>query len=218
MFKNVQADSDNMIVEIREYLDFISQNHPPPPAAIPRYINTAKGLIYVQLYGVIENTVINTVSTTINYINAENTNISNLNPCIHALILNDELNSLINVNSKKWDKRHHLFERIHLDDIAVISNVLFPTDGKNIGLDQLNTIWKTFGLTAPIFKDITFSSRLKDIVANRINVAHGNVSPSEVGKIVTTTDLYARLQDVSSYCSYLISTFEDYVNKKKYLK
>lgn len=218
MFKDVQADSANMIVEIREYLDFISQNQPPPPAAIPRFINTAKGLIYVQLYGVIENTAIKTISKTINYINAENTNISNLKNCIHALILNDELNSLISVNSKKWDKRHLLFERINLDGVGIITNDLFPTDGKNIGLSQLNTIWKTFGLNVPIFKDLSFSGRLKDIVANRINVAHGNTTPAEVGKLVTTTDLYARIQDVSAYCSYLISTFEEYVNKKQYLK
>jgi hypothetical protein len=218
MFKDVQADSANMIVEIREYLDFISQNQPLPPHPIPRFINTAKGLIYVQLYGVIEFTVIKTISKAISYINAEKANLSQLKPCIHALILNDDLNSLINVNSKKWDKRHVLFEKIALDNIAGINDVLMPTDGKNIGYNQLSSIWRTFGLTVPVFKDVSFTGRLKDIILNRINVAHGNVPPSEVGKNVTIPDLHARIQDVSAFCSYLISIFDDYIKNKQYFK
>jgi hypothetical protein len=217
MFKDVQADSDNMIVEIREFLDFISLHHPQPPITTPRHLNTAKGLIYVQLYGVIENTVLKTLSKTIDYLNSESLSLSKLKYSILALVLDNELNSLINTVSKKWDKRNDLFLKIKSDDRAIISNTLCPTDGKNIGANQLNSIWRTFELISPIFSDLTFTGRLRDIVSNRINIAHGNTTASEVGKLVTMADLYTRIQEVSAYCSHFISAFDGYMQSKEYL-
>ncbi len=169
MFSDVQADSDSRIVEIRDYVDFLTLNHPNPPSAIPRHINCAKGLVYVQLYGIMENTVIKTITKTIDLINIENIQISRLKPSLMALAADNELNALISSISKKWDKRNDLFSKLASNGLCSIANTLLPTDGKNIGESQLHSIWKTFEIAAPIFYDIKFSSRLKDIVLNRIN-------------------------------------------------
>ena len=217
MFKNVQADSDSMIVEIREFLELISEKSPVLLSPVPRYINTAKGLIYVQLYGVIENTILRTLSKTIDYINNEKISLSNLKPVILALALNNELDSLIHVNKKKWDKRYDLFLRLDVDSVIEISNVLVPTDGKNIGISQLHSIWRTFNMKAPIFDDPTFGGRLTEIVTNRINIAQGNVPASDIGKSLTISDLNDRISEVSAFCSYFISTFNEYVTCKRYL-
>jgi hypothetical protein len=217
MFKDVQADSDNMIVEIREYLDFIAPHHPNAPVDIPRQINTAKGLIYVQLYGVIESTVLRTLSKTIDYINSENIKLSELKYCALALVLDDELNSLVNSVKRKWDKRALVFSKINDDLVVSINNTLLPTDGNNITSAQLTSIWKTFGIQAPMFADLRFIDRLKDIVTNRINIAHGNTTAAEVGKLITPNDLYIKIRDVSAYCSHFIATFDSYISTKEYL-
>ena len=218
MFSDIQTVSTQRIIEIREYLDFISPLIPAAPVSTPRHLNTAKGLIFVQLYGVIEYTINSTVAKCILYINGETVNLSDIKPIIMGLALNSNLDSLKYASAKKWDRRYSLFKEIE-DDLTVdISSDLLPTDGKNITFTQLNSIWKTFCLTAPIFHDITFRGRLQDIVGNRCNIAHGNQSAADVGSKVTPAELSDRLNEVSGFCSHFISVFEDYIVNKKYKK
>jgi hypothetical protein len=95
---------------------------------------------------------------------------------------------------------------------------LLPTDGGNFTDKQLKSIWDTFNLSAPLFHDMRFRGRLQDIVTNRINIAHGNCSASDVGKKVTSNDLHISLSDVSGFCTHVITTFEDYIASKQFLK
>ena len=92
-----------------------------------------------------------------------------------------------------------------------------PTDGKNIRYSQLESIWKTFCITAPILNAPSIGGRLKDIVDNRNAIAHGNNTAAEIGSRVSMTDLHNRYNEMSSYCSYVIQVFEDYVNNKDFL-
>src|SRR2546421_7714225 len=112
LFSDIQADSSQRIVEIREYLDFIAPLIPPPPSAPPRYLNTAKGLIFVQLYGVIEFTVSSVIAKCISYINSESVKLSDVKPIIMGMALNPELDALIAVSSKKWEKRYNVFYKV----------------------------------------------------------------------------------------------------------
>ncbi len=93
-----------------------------------------------------------------------------------------------------------------------------PTDGKNIHHPQLESIWKAFCLTDPIFHDNRFRGRLQEIVSNRVNITHGNLSASDIGARVTIKDLNDRLNEVSAFCTYFISVLDDYIVNKKYKK
>lgn len=218
MFNDIEVNSSQRIVEIREYLSSIMPLIPAPPTATPRYLNTAKGLIFVQLYGVIEYTVTSVISKCIFYINSESVKLSDIKPIIIGLALHSDLDSLIQVSSKKWEKRYNIFRKIEQDITVDIIDDIMPTDGGNIKYSQLESIWKTFCLAEPIFHDIKFRGRLEDIVTNRINIAHGNEPASTIGARVTIQDLSDRLNDVSAFCTYFISVFESYVINKKYRK
>ncbi|WP_158824758.1 MAE_28990/MAE_18760 family HEPN-like nuclease [Mucilaginibacter lacusdianchii] len=217
MFDDIEAQCTQRITEIREYIDFISPLIPAPPVAPPRYLNTSKGLVFVQLYGLIEFTVLKTIEKTIACINSENLTVKQIKPVLLGLALNSSLDSLIDANRSKWDKRHDLFDKIDRDVTVVIESHLLPTDGKNIQLKQLESIKNIFCISQPIFHDIRFTSRIREIVQNRINVAHGNSSASDVGASYTTTDLLNRLTEVSAFCSYFISVFDDYIESEAYL-
>lgn len=217
-FNDIQINSSQRITEIREYLDFIAPLIPAPPVATPRYFNTAKGLIFVQLYGVIEYTVNSTIAKCISHINNDSIKISNIRPIIIGMALSTELDSLAQVGSKKWEKRLNIFQKLEQDITVHIKDDIMPTDGKNIHHPQLENIWKTFCLTDPIFHDNRFCGRLQEIVSNRINIAHGNLSASDIGARVTIQDLNDRLNEVSAFCTYFISVLEDYVANKKYKK
>jgi MAE_28990/MAE_18760-like HEPN len=218
MFNDIQINSSQRIVEIREYLDFIAPLIPPPPIATPRYLNTAKGLIFVQLYGVIEHTITSSIAKCISYINSDSVKLSEIKPIIMGMALSPDLDSLTQASSKKWEKRHDVFQKLEKDIVVRILDDLMPTDGKNINYPQLQSIWKTFCLTDPIFHDNSFRGRMQDIVSNRINIAHGNLSASDIGARVTIQELNDRLNEVSAFCTHFISILEDYIVNKKYKK
>lgn len=218
MFNDIQTNSAQRISEIRELLAFITPLIPKAPSAIPRHLNTIKGLIFVQLYGVIEYTISTTIAKSILYINAESLKLSEVKPILLGMALNPDFESLIHTTYRKWNKRFDLLSKIEHDLIVNIATDILPTDGRNIHAPQLESIWKTFCLTDPIFNDISFQGRLQDIVTNRIAIAHGNDSASDIGSRFTEADISVRINDVSSYCSYFISVFEDYIVMKKYKK
>lgn len=216
MYTVVKTRSAQRITEVREYLDFLVPLIPDAPTATPRHLNTAKGLIFVQLYGVVEFTICATVAQAIDAINGEMIPIQDLQPFMWGLALNAELDSLNQANRNKWDKRVKLFDTVVRNEKVDIRNDIMPTNGKNYTSSQLESIWKTFCISAPIFDDLTFRGRLQEIVGNRINIAHGNSSAAEVGSRVTAADLRGRIDDVSQFCSYFISVFEDYCLNQRY--
>jgi RiboL-PSP-HEPN len=216
MFTNIQISSDQRITEIREYLDLIAQLIPDPPVSTPRYLNTAKGLIFVQFYGVIEYTVNSAVAQCISHINNASVKLSDIKPIIMGMALNSELDALMQVNSQKWEKRHNIFKILEQDVVVHIANDILPTDGKNIRDPQLKSIWKTFCLTNPIFHDQGFRGRLEEIVSHRNRIAHGNQPASEIGARVTIPELTSRLNEVSAFCTYFVSVLDDYIIYKKY--
>jgi hypothetical protein len=108
--------------------------------------------------------------------------------------------------------------QLQINDIVNMNTSLLPTDGGNFTDKQLKSIWDTFNISGPIFHDIRFRGRLQNIVTNRINIAHGNCAASDVGKIVTINDLHTSLLDVSGFCTNVITTFEDYITSKQFLK
>lgn len=218
MFSDVNQNSTQRIVEIREFLDFFSSQIPKPPITTPRYFNTSKGLIFVQLYGVIEYTINSTVARSIFLLNSESVKILDVKPPIWGMVLNPELDSLNQANRKKWSKRLELFQKIALNENVSIATDVMPTNGDNFHVPQLQSIWDTFQIRAPLFHDVKFRGRLQDIVANRINIAHGNSSAADIGSAVTVIDLQERVTDVSKYCSYFISVFEDYINNRGFSK
>lgn len=216
MFTDIQTLSAERVTEIREYIDLIDPLIPAAPTSTPRSLNTSKGLVFVQLYGLIEFTVLKTLQKAIFYINNENLKISEFKPIILSLVLNPNLDSLQAVNKKKWDKRFELFRKIEDNIYLEIDNALLPTNGENIQEPQLQSIWNIFCISDPIFHDIKFKSRITEIATNRINIAHGNVSAADVGSGVTINDLNNRLNEVSEFCSYFINVFENYIKSGQF--
>ena len=214
MYKDIETESAQRISEIREHIHFIASQTPPPPITVPRYINTEKGLVFVELYGVLEYTILQTLSRTISILNSENIHMDKLKANLWALALDSELEALNQANTKKWDKRKTVFSAVLANPIVVMDENLLPTDGKNFTSRQLQSIWDAFGISEPLFHDVRFGTRMKDIVVNRINVAHGNSSPSDVGSAFTINDLEERLNDVSAFCTYLIGIFDDYISQR----
>ena len=53
---------------------------------------------------------------------------------------------------------------------------------------------------------------------NRNKIAHGNVSPDEVGKAQSYMDMQRRTNEVEEICKHIIESFSKYIQQKDYLK
>lgn len=216
-FEDVENSSTLRITEIREYIDSIIPLVPNAPVSTPRYLNTSKGFVFVQLYGLIEFTVIKTVQKAIFYINSDNLKVNQLKPVILSLALSPHLDSLSQIGKNKWQKRFNLFEKIEQNILVNIEDTLLPTNGQNIQAQQLESIREVFCISRPLIHDVMFTTRIKEIANYRINIAHGNISSAEIGSNFTTTDLSSRLTEVSNFCSHFIDVFNEYIANKHYL-
>jgi HEPN superfamily protein len=216
MYDDLKANTTNRVVEIREVIEFIKPIIPVAPKKIPRHLNTLKGMIYVQLYGLVEYTILQIVSQTIEHINNANINLSQLKPSLYSLALHPNLDSLKDANRAKWDKRYELFRSLEIDNVVKISETLLPTDGRNIQDTQLKSICNIFCINKPYYPDVKFLTSLKEIVGHRINIAHGNLTAAQIGSGVEIDRLELRLDETSKFCSHIIELFDDYVTAAEY--
>lgn len=216
MFQSLETEIIHRVSDIRDYVAFTSAALPQAPNTPPNHLNLAKGLVDVHLYGMVEYTVLQTVAVAISYINNENLNLNDIKPQIVSLVLDAELSSLFGATSRKWDKRHELFSAIELNSIINIRNDLMPTDGKNFTQSQLNSIKKIFCIQSELFHDLRFIGVLQSIVGNRINVAHGNSSATQVGASMTIGQIQSRIDETFNFCIHFISTFDAYLSAQHY--
>lgn len=218
MFNDILSESTSRLTEVRDMLNFIKLNTPNPPQSPKPIIIALRGMFFVQLYGSYEYTIRSTIIRTIEEINQFNPKLFDCKRILTCLILNDGLNALAAVGEKKkWEKRWNLAKISNINNNITINPDLMPTDGKNFRYKQLNSIWTSFGVSDPILPRNEIGGRIDEIVELRNAIAHGNQSPLEIGKRFTNTDLNQRFDDINEYCTYVISTFENYISNKLYL-
>ena len=218
MFSDISLQSTLRLIEVRELLDFIKSNTPKPPMVEPSNIVISKGLFFVHLYGAYEYTVKTTVSRAIDLINKKRPLLNDCKPLFLSVILNSHLDSIASVGDKKWERRHALFSEFDINNTVQIQNDIFPTNGRNIKYRQLESIWATFSITDPILPRPALGGRISELVSNRNAIAHGNEPAAAIGSLNTITELYLRHSEISEVCSYIIKTFEDYINDERFLK
>lgn len=225
MFDYIKRESAARFVEIRDYLNYITpietdpavQNNRAPVE--PSHKIVERGLFFVHLYGVVEYTVRSTLSTTISMINNERCKYSDLKPVFLSVALDGEFESLSQVKSnKKWQKRWEMLSRGASHEIVILSNDINPADGTNIKYKQLEIIWNSFCIDAPILPSVGTGGLLNELTENRISIAHGIESPEAVGRRYTYDELKIRFNAINELCSYIIDTFEEYIDEKKFRK
>lgn len=123
--------------------------------------------------------------------------------------------------NKKWENRYKLFKELTKDKvIEQIESTLFPSSNGNIKEQQLDRVWKTFGIKAPMFEPehMSVKQTLLDLANGRMAVAHGRECASQIGSLKSSSDLEELYDSISRYCSYLIECFTQYINQEEYLQ
>lgn len=177
---------------------------------------TLKGLFFIALYGAVERCVTYSVTICIESINNLHLDLLKIKPVVWALILDPDCTRMEQCNDKKWTYRNKLFSEIKNVKAKNIIPTLFPTSIGNIKKAQIEGIWKTFDIQSEMFPDPSVIGRLNDLAQNRMFIAHGDKTASEVGSNYSSDDLLIFYDKIKEWSSYLISCFDSYIKNEEY--
>lgn len=219
MFSELKNNSNLKLHDIRMYIDKINTTPSSPLSNISDFDNANKGLFFVYLYGVFESIIKTTIGVTIEHLNSSSITLANCKKELLCMIFDGEYTSLYSVgNDKKWDKRWSISTRLRLNEIVVINPNVFPTDGKNIKVKQLESIFNSFGFQEDILPRGEIGGYINEMVQNRNHIAHGDVLPHDIGKRYTIVDLNKRFDCIDEYCTYFMDICENYIDNNYYLE
>lgn len=211
MFNEIKEELTRKICELRLWLSNINDSDD--------FSAINKGLFYVYIYGIYEETVRTVVQKTIEELNAKSVKIDECIYELYALIFSAEYDSIYGVgNEHKWEKRWNISDKLTRNPIVSIPNEIVPTDGKNLRYRQLESIAKSFGIHNAILPRAEIGGNIQEMVDNRNYIAHGNKTPKEVGREVSVNDLQGKLDHISEACTYIIELYEKYIEEQMYLK
>lgn len=217
MFDTINHVINLRISELKQSLQFIKEYD--MDSKFGNQVKIQKGLFFVHLYGIYEWAITSTINETIKHLNNEAIPLNQVKPIIYSLALNSDCDALYGAgNSKKWIKRWELFNKIDSPNHVIIPIEVMPTDGGNFKVKQLDSIKMSFALHQNLYELMSDGGILSELVDNRNHIAHGNNTPNEIGARYTPLELEKRLEIIERNCTYLISTFEEYLLKKMYLK
>mgnify|MGYP004496980655 CR=1 FL=1 len=211
MFEEIKDEITRKIRELRMWLIGINDND--------EFAAINKGLYYVYIYGIYEETIRAVVQKTIEELNAKSVRIDECIYELYALIFSPEYDSIYGAgNAQKWKKRWDVSNKLIINPVVEIPIEIIPTDGNNLRYKQLDSIAKSFGIHKDILPRPEIGGDIQEMVDNRNFIAHGNKTPKEVGREVSVADLLRKLSHISEACTYTIQLYEQYILEKQYLK
>lgn len=185
----------------------------------PDFQAVSFGLFFVYVYGVYEEIIRAIVSTTISELNDTAVDIGQCIYELYPLILSPEFDSIFGAGREhKWEKRWDISNKLRQNPTICIPSDLFPTDGKNLRIRQLESLKTTFGIRDSVLPRSEIGGYVQEMVDNRNDIAHGNKLPKEVGRSFTKQDLLARCDVISEICTYICGIYESYIRDGKYTR
>lgn len=220
MFTEVSLNSTKRLLEAKRLMELCSDDKFDEEQATTDSV--LKGVVYVLLYGALEFIITHCVSRTIEILNDKTLNLYQVLPSLWGLIYDSACKRIETAGTnKKWENRYKLFKELTKDKvIEQIESTLFPSSNGNIKEQQLDRVWKTFGIKAPMFEPehMSVKQTLLDLANGRMAVAHGRECASQIGSLKSSSDLEELYDSISRYCSYLIECFTQYINQEEYLQ
>ena len=215
-FEDIRAEITRKFMELKRWVSDISSDS---ANAETEFAIISKGLFFVYLYGIYEEIVKKTIYATVDALNNSSIEINDCKYELYTVLLSPEYDALHSVgNEKRWVKRWDIANKLSSNTQIDIQPDLFPTDGRNIRIKQLQSIANSFGLKENVLPCKEISGYINELVDKRNDVAHGSKPPREIGRNYTQEDLIKRCDVFSEVCTYVVSIYEKYIAEKSYLK
>lgn len=213
-FEDIRTEMTRKFVELKLWVSNI-----PSDSINTEFATISKGLFFVYLYGIYEEIVRKTIYATVDALNNSSIKIGDCKYELYAVLFSSEYDALYSVgNEKKWEKRWDIAKKLLSNTQIDIQPDIFPTDGRNIRIRQLQSIANSFGLKGNVLPRKETGGYVQELVNMRNSIAHGNKLPKEIGRNYTPKDLLERCDILSEVCTYVVSMYEKYIVEKSYLK
>ncbi|MFV8800127.1 MAE_28990/MAE_18760 family HEPN-like nuclease [Yersinia enterocolitica] len=224
--QSFREDFDNRTGEILEYLDllkFIENSGKEiisSDSSEKRHVITAdvrktlKGTVYILLYNLIESTMREAISFIHDTIYSKKIGFDDLSCSLKKEILKRLKSDFIGIDNV-----------IQKTTNGLNSDISYATFNKrklfsgNIDKDEIEIKSKIYGFsTSCDYKHTKHGEKLTTVKRHRNDLAHGNVSFSEIGKNTTYTDLETTCLEVIAYLDAITANIESYVKNESYLE
>jgi len=177
-----------------------------------QFVLEAKGLAFVQMYAIWEETVRSIVKAALLQVKAMARPMDKIRLELLSLLLEDQIKAVVATHETKnqWDRRIKLFLQISSSGTATISEGIFPSDGSQFRAVQIETIWSIFGITCPALPHAKHKLQINELVENRNAIAHGREPPAEVGRRYSVREISKRISATKRVCLHVISSMENH--------
>jgi hypothetical protein len=169
-----------------------------------------RGLVFVQIYAVYEYLVRTLTVAAIERIALSGHQFRDLRPSLLAIFLDNELKAARDCGMDHiWQKRMNLFNRsISRNRVPVVS--VIPHDGSHYRHTQLQTIFDVLGITRSLTVRKRHLQLIDEVVNNRNSVAHGNESPTAVGRRYSRSDIAHKIRLMRKICLRILNLVSEY--------
>jgi hypothetical protein len=162
---------------------------------------TAKGLVFVQIYAIHEYAVQNVVRVATTEIASHAPAFCDLRPSLLALFLDPEIQSLRDCPAKdRWDRRMALFNRATSRNPVELTSSPIPGDDTNFRHTHLELILEVLGVRRKLTIRRRHMYDIDQTVNNRNSIAHGGETAAQIGCRYSRRDIWRsirRLRKVS---------------------
>ncbi|MBQ0955669.1 MAE_28990/MAE_18760 family HEPN-like nuclease [Serratia symbiotica] len=174
---------------------------------------TMKGTVYILLYNLVESTMREAISHIHDSLTSKKVEYDNLCDSLKKEILRRIKNDTVKLDSILINTKSGLGQ-----------NLSFATFNKkklfsgNIDREEINDKSKIYGFSTNCdYRHTKHGEKLTTIKQNRNDLAHGNVSFSEIGKGVSVSELGKTSSEAIAYLEAIIINIESYLNNDGYL-
>lgn len=217
MLTAVRSESVRRLSEARTLLSYIRTIEVPPPDQEPDIVYTLRGLCYVNLYAAWEYSIENAIQTALRTINLKNELKKNFVHSTLSWVLHSEFTSLAMVGpEKRWKKRDELLKAMHSSTNATINDSVFSSELQNIWPYVLEDIIAYLGISDNAIPEAPFKGYINEVVDKRNAIAHGRMSPKEVG-ITRAPELEKRYEAIEKTISHIFWILETHVDTNAFL-
>jgi hypothetical protein len=191
-------------LEVMDRFTAVEQHFRKSPSRPSDVGQTAKGLVFVQVYGIYEYTAKSMTRLAIAQVAACGHTFADLRPSLLALFLDAELSAVRDAGEGKlWEKRLRLLERVFSADPVTAVNAI-PHDGANFKHSQIEMILKILGVNRKMTIRERHLFRIDELVSNRNRIAHGEETALEVGRRYSRQDIRYHIKLMQKICLRLI--------------
>lgn len=223
--QNVRDDFDIRSGEILGFLDLIdfiesagseviSSSQPTQKYNITADVRkTLKGTVYILLYNLVESTMREAISHIHDSLSSKKVEYDQLCDSLKKEILKRIKNDTVNLDSIIFKTKTGLGSNL---SIATFNKKKLFSG--NIDRDEISEKSKIYGFSTKCdYQHTKHGENLTTIKQHRNDLAHGNVSFSDIGKAVSFSELEKVSLEAIAYLDAIIANIEDYLNNDGYL-